>query len=70
MTTIQVRLPDDLAGQVSRLTNNAEAYIVDLLRSQVQDVSLAEEYRLANDESKELVRAFANVDLEGWENEY
>lgn len=70
MTTIQVRLPEELADQVSRLTNNAEAYIVDLLRSQVQDVSLAEEYSLANDESKELSKAFANVDLEGWENEY
>lgn len=70
MTTIKVHLPDDLADQVARITNNAEAYIVDMLRSQVQDFVLAEEYRLSGDESKTLSRDFASVDLEGWENEY
>ena len=70
MTTIQIHLPDDLAVKVSALTDNLESYITDLLRSRVQELHLADEYRMASDESEELLSDFAFVDAEGWENEY
>ena len=70
MITIQIHLPDDLANKVFRLTNNAETFIIDLLRSQVQDMTLADEYRLAKKENNQLLQDFANVDLEGWQDEY
>ena len=70
MTTIQIHIPDDLAVKVSALTDNLESYITDLLRSRVQELHLADEYRLASDESEELLNDFAFVDAEGWENEY
>ena len=64
MTVIQVHLPDDLARKVSRLSDNVEAYIVDFLRSQVREASLADEYRLAGDENKELLKDFESVDMD------
>jgi hypothetical protein len=70
MTTIQVHLPDDLARGISKLTDNTETFIIDLLRFRIQEATLADEYRLAGSESKELSRDFASVDLEGWEDEY
>ena len=70
MTTIQIHIPDDLAVKVSALTDNLESYITDLLRSQVQELHLTDEYRLASGESEELLHDFAVVDAEGWEDEY
>ena len=68
--SIQIHLPDDLASQVFRLTNNVENFIIDMLRSQMKESNLAAEYRLANQENSQLLQDFAIVDLEGWENDY
>ncbi len=70
MTTIQVHLPDDLATQVSRLTNNAEALIIDFLQTQVRELNLANEYVLAKNENQKLQKDFAVIDIEGWEDDY
>ncbi len=70
MTTIQIHLPDDLASKVFRLTNNAEALIIDFLQTQVQDLTLANQYSLAKKENIALQQAFGGIDLEGWENDY
>ena len=74
MTTIELHIPDDLAGKISAFTANAEAFIIDLLRSRVKELdkgeSLANEYHLASIENKKLTQEFAVVDLENWEDEY
>lgn len=74
MTTLQINIPDDLASKVSKLTANAETYIIDLLRSRVkeldQNLSLANEYRMAAVENKKILKDFAAVDLENWDDEY
>jgi hypothetical protein len=67
MTTIQLRLPDELAGKVQSLTNNAEAYIIDLLRAKINELSLADEYRMSSVESTKLMEEFVHVDAEGWD---
>jgi hypothetical protein len=67
MTTLQIHLPDDLATKIFRRTTNAEAFIVDLLRSQIQELSLKDEYHLANIENKNLLAEFETIDLENWE---
>ena len=74
MTIIHLHRPDDLADKISRITGNAEALIIDLLRSKVNGLdapkSLADEYRLAAAESTSLMKDFANIDNEGWDEEY
>ena len=74
MTTIQVHIPDDLAGKMSKFTVNAEAFIIDLLRSRVKELdkgeNIANEYHLASIENKKLMKEFSIVDLENWEDEY
>jgi hypothetical protein len=74
MTTLQINIPDDLASKVSKLTANAESYIIDLLKSRVkeldQNLSLADEYRMASVENKKIMKIFSAVDLENWDDEY
>ena len=74
MTTIQVHIPDDLASKVQSLAPNTEAFIVDLLRSKVNELNssatLAEEYRQAAKENISLMKDFAHTDLEGWDDDY
>ena len=74
MTTIKLHIPDDLADKVSRITGNAETYILDLLRSKMKELdhpkSLADEYRMAGAENIALLKDFAHTDLEGWDDEY
>ena len=74
MKTIELHIPDDLADKVYRLTNNAETYIIDLLRSKVKEMdkpkSLADEYRMAAIENISLMKDFAHTDLERWDDEY
>jgi hypothetical protein len=74
MTTIQLHIPDDLAAKVSRLTGNAEKYIIDLLRAKVNELdkpkSLADEYRMAASENIVVKEDFSHTDLEGWDDEY
>ncbi len=72
MTTIQINLPDDLVSKLSKLNTNAEAFIISLLRSRIKtsekELTLADEYRLAGIENKQLMQDFKNVDLENWED--
>jgi predicted transcriptional regulator len=70
MTTLELHLPDDLANQLSRLTNNAESYIITLLRSRVSEPLLAEEYRQAALENQTLLADFKHIDAEGWSDDY
>ncbi len=74
MTTLQINIPDELANKVSKITANAEAYIIDLLRSRVRELdqnqSLADEYRMASVENKKVKKDFVAVDLENWDDEY
>ena len=74
MITIKLHIPDDLATKVQSLTSNAEAYIIDLLRSKINELKmpglLEEEYKMAAKENDTLVKEFATVDLEGWDNDY
>ncbi|TAH00245.1 MAG: hypothetical protein EAZ15_09505 [Sphingobacteriales bacterium] len=74
MTTLQINIPDDLASKVSKLTINAESHIIDLLKSKViqldQNLCLADEYRMASVENKQIMRIFSTVDLENWDDEY
>lgn len=68
-------MPDDLASKVSHLTGNVETFILDLVRSKVnemnkQPLSLADEYRMAGGENKNLQRDFTAIDTEGWDDEY
>ncbi len=74
MTTIQINLPDDLVNKLSKLNTNAEAFIISLLRSRImtsdKELTLADEYRLAGVENKQLMQDFKNVDLENWEDAY
>lgn len=74
MKQVTLNIPDDLASKMTNFTANAEAFIIDLLRSKVKEldnsVSLADEYRLASIENKKLMQDFSSVDLEKWEGEY
>ena len=74
MTTLQINIPDDLASKVSKLTTNAESFIIDLLKSRVkeldQSLNLADEYRRASLENKKIMKVFSVVDLENWNDEY
>jgi len=74
MTTIKLHIPDDLADKVNKMTGNAETFIIDLLRSKVKELdkplSLADEYRMAATENVELMKDFAHIDLEGWDDDY
>ena len=74
MTTIKLHIPDDLADKVHRITENAETYIIELLRSKMTELdrplSLADEYRMAATENVSLQKDFAHIDLEGWDDEY
>jgi hypothetical protein len=74
MITIQLHIPDDLANKVQSLTGNTEKFILDLLRSKVNEprepLTLADEYRLAGKENSKLMSDFAHSDLEGWDDEY
>lgn len=74
MKTIQLHIPDELADKVHRLSSNAETFILELIRSKVNELdkpgSLAKEYRLASTENAHIVNDFAHTDLEGWDDEY
>lgn len=74
MTTLHINIPDDLASKVLRLTTNAETYIIDILKSKVQELdqnsSLADEYRMASVENKQIMKDFSAIDLENWDDEY
>ena len=74
MTTIKLHIPDDLATTIQSVTSNAEAFIIDLLRSKINELKmpglLEEEYKMAAKENDTLVKEFATVDLEGWDNDY
>lgn len=74
MTTIQLHIPDDLADKLGQLTPDAEAYILALLRSHVQDGQvehhLAQEYQLAAEENKQLTQDFTTIDQENWGDDY
>lgn len=66
MTTIQLNLPDDLADKVSSLTNDTESYIIELLRTKLMELNLADEYRMASEENKDLLLDYSGVDVEGF----
>jgi hypothetical protein len=74
MKTIELHLPDDLAGKISQLYPNTESFIIETLRSKVneykQPKKLADEYRLAALENEKIKSDFAAVDLENWNDEY
>lgn len=75
MTTIKINISDDLANKVFNLTNNAEKYIIDLLKSKVNEdskplLTLDEEYKLAKKENSKIQKDFKCIDLENWEDEY
>ena len=74
MTTIQVHIPDDLASKVKSIAADTEAFIVELLRSKLNELNssttLAEEYRQAAKENISLMKDFAHTDLEGWDDDY
>ncbi len=74
VTTIKLRIPDDLANKVHRITTNTEALIIDLLRSKVremeQPMSMADEYKMAAAENGDLIKSFNHVDIEGWSDDY
>jgi hypothetical protein len=74
MTTIKLHIPDDLADKVQRITGNVETFIIDLIRSKLTEsdkrLSLADQYRMAAAENVVLMKDFAHIDLEGWDDEY
>ncbi len=74
MKTIELHLPDDLADKVYHITENAETFIIGLVRSKIneldQPLSLADQYRLEAAENTDLLADFTVVDLEGWDEEY
>jgi hypothetical protein len=74
MKIIQLQIPDDLALRMQKITSNAESYILDLLKSKVNETDkstvLANEYRLASQENATLIKDFAHTDMEGWDGEY
>ena len=74
MTTIKLHIPDDLADKVHRITGNVETFIIDLLRSKVKEldkpVSLADEYYIAATENVGLMKDFAHIDIESWNDDY
>ena len=74
MKTIQLHIPDELADKVLHVSNNIEKYIIDLLKANIKELkeplSLAEQYKMAAEENAELMKEFAHIDLEGWEDEY
>lgn len=74
MKTIELHLPDDLAGKISQLFPNTESFIIETLRSKVNEYNkpktLADEYRLAAIENKKITKDFETIDLENWSDEY
>jgi len=75
MKLIQLHIPDDLAKKVSHLTSNVETFILDLVRSKINEMNkqplpLADEYRMAAVENKNLQKDFTTIDTEGWDDEY
>ena len=71
---IKLHIPDDLANKVLHLTGNVETFIIDLVRSKVNEMdkplSLADEYRMASHENVALQKDFTDVDMEGWDHDY
>lgn len=74
MQTIQLHIPDTLANKITRITENTETFIINLLKSKVNELEknneLTNEYKLAAKENKKLRADFKHVDLEGWEDAY
>ena len=74
MQTIQLHIPDTLANKITRFTENTETFIINLLKSKVNELEknneLTNEYKLAAKENKKLRADFKHVDLEGWEDAY
>ncbi len=75
MKTIMVHMPDDLANKVSHLTANVETFILDLVRTKVNEIgkaplSLADQYQMASKENKAIQTDFTAVDTGGWDDEY
>jgi FtsZ-binding cell division protein ZapB len=74
MQTIQLHIPDTLANKITRITENTETFIINLLKSKVNELEknneLTNEYKLAAKENKKLRTDFKHVDLEGWEDAY
>ncbi len=70
MKVIQLHLPDELAEKVLAITGNVETYILDVLRTNINEpkkpITLAQEYRLAGIENAELNKDFEHIDTEGW----
>ena len=74
MTTIQLHIPDILAKKLTKFGTDTERLIIGLIREKVQVVdkklTLADEYKLATQTNQEIIKDFAHVDMEGWEDEY
>ena len=71
MTTIKLHIPDDIAEKVKSLTGNAEKFIIDLIRKELdKPKSQVYEYSLAGSGNATLMKDFAHKDLKGREDEY
>jgi len=70
--TIELHIPDDIAMRLTHLTEDAESFALDALQARLQEVEqterLAEEYRFAAQENEPLLRDFAAVDTEHWDD--
>jgi hypothetical protein len=74
MTTIQLHIPDILAKKLTKFGSDTERLIISSIREKVQvadkKLTLADEYKLATQDNQEIMKDFANIDMEGWEDEY
>ena len=72
--TVALRIPDDLADKVRLVTSDVKTYILELLRSNLEDLDrstlLAHEYRVAALENAGLSKDFSYTDQKGWDDEY
>ena len=74
MTTIHLHITDILAKKLTRFGSDTERLIISLIKEKVQisdkKLTLADEYKFAAQTNQEIIKDFANIDMEGWEDEY
>jgi hypothetical protein len=74
MSTIEIKIPDELNNSILKLTNNKQSFILEAIGEKINrlqkkrfEKQLIEGYKNSGKENEQLINDFSKIDLENWD---